>query len=182
MKTASQRGASNRTKGHSFERLIARQLREFWPDARRGLQYQDGHDCPDVVGTPFFIECKRMKKITDGFRQKTYDDTFKSNWRSNGDFCGIWLYPDGVYWEDNPPRLVVTKADREPILVTIDSIVYDCLCKYRKFPNNVNRQITHYAAMVTWNGFLDVLILLLKRKDEESLDSTKNSCPIFSVT
>ena len=52
-------GKSQRTKGHNFEREIARELREIFPDARRGLQYQDGSQCADVEGTPFHVECKR---------------------------------------------------------------------------------------------------------------------------
>lgn len=51
-----------RRKGHNFEREIARQLREIFPKARRGLQYQDGIQCADVEGTPFHIECKRGRK------------------------------------------------------------------------------------------------------------------------
>jgi hypothetical protein len=53
-------GASQRRKGHNYEREIARQLREIFPGARRGLQYQDGVGCPDVAGAgPFHVECKR---------------------------------------------------------------------------------------------------------------------------
>lgn len=55
-------GASQRRKGHDYEREIARQLREIFPTARRGLQYQDGIGCPDVAGTPFHVECKRGAK------------------------------------------------------------------------------------------------------------------------
>jgi hypothetical protein len=54
--------ASQRTKGHTFERQIANELKEIFPNARRGLQYRDGGECPDVEGTPFHIECKRGKK------------------------------------------------------------------------------------------------------------------------
>ena len=54
--------ALQRRKGHGFEREIARQLRNIFPGARRGLQYQDGEGCPDVTGTPFHVECKRGKK------------------------------------------------------------------------------------------------------------------------
>jgi hypothetical protein len=55
-------GKSQRTKGHNFERETAVKLREIFPEARRGLQYQDGKNPPDVVGTPFHIECKVGKK------------------------------------------------------------------------------------------------------------------------
>lgn len=52
-------GGKSRTKGHSFERLVARLFRAIYPDARRGLQYRDGDECPDVIAGPFYIECKR---------------------------------------------------------------------------------------------------------------------------
>jgi hypothetical protein len=55
-------GKLSRTKGHSFEREVASQLREIYPNARRGLQYRDGSECCDVEGTPFHIETKRGRK------------------------------------------------------------------------------------------------------------------------
>ena len=56
-------GKSSRTKGHSWEREVAIMFRGIFPEARRGLQYQDGLQCSDVVGTPFHIECKRCRKV-----------------------------------------------------------------------------------------------------------------------
>jgi hypothetical protein len=56
-------GASQRNKGHNFEREVAAELREIFPDARRGLQYQDGIGVADVVNVgPFHVECKRGAK------------------------------------------------------------------------------------------------------------------------
>lgn len=53
-------GAAARRKGHGFERDVAKDLREIFPMAKRGLQAREGHECPDVVGCwPFWIECKR---------------------------------------------------------------------------------------------------------------------------
>ena len=54
-------GKSQRVKGHNFEREIAKIIRDIYPEAKRGLQYQSGKHCPDVVGTPFAIECKKGK-------------------------------------------------------------------------------------------------------------------------
>jgi hypothetical protein len=56
-------GKYQRTKGHNFERLVAKMFRRWWPEARRGYQYRDGAEAPDVVGTPFWVECKNHKKI-----------------------------------------------------------------------------------------------------------------------
>lgn len=57
-------GRASRIKGHSFEREIAIKLRKYYPGARRGLQYRDGAECSDVIGTPWFIECKRHRKVS----------------------------------------------------------------------------------------------------------------------
>ena len=52
-----------RAKGHAWERQVAIMLRPYFPKAKRGLQYQIGFDGSDVIETPFFIECKRGKKV-----------------------------------------------------------------------------------------------------------------------
>lgn len=57
-------GRKSRTKGHGYEREIAKKFREFFPDARRKLEYQamviDGTDIEECG--PFAIQCKRYKK------------------------------------------------------------------------------------------------------------------------
>lgn len=57
-------GASQRTKGHNWEREVARRFREAWPgsNARRGLQYRDGSEAPDVIVSGLHIECKRGRQ------------------------------------------------------------------------------------------------------------------------
>lgn len=56
-------GRRARTKGHSFEREVAIQLREVFPDARRHLEYQDQEaNGVDLVETgEYRIQCKRLK-------------------------------------------------------------------------------------------------------------------------
>ena len=56
-------GKMSRTKGHSFERLIAKALRVVFKSARRQLEYQID-DClgVDLAETgPYRIQCKRFK-------------------------------------------------------------------------------------------------------------------------
>jgi len=58
-------GKSERTKGHSYERKVAIDLRPFYPDAKRHLEYQSseaelGQDL-DNTGS-LLIQCKAMKK------------------------------------------------------------------------------------------------------------------------
>lgn len=56
-------GAGVRRKGHNYERQIARELRPIFGDSvRRGLQYRDGADAPDVIAGHYHIECKCGKK------------------------------------------------------------------------------------------------------------------------
>ena len=55
-------GKSQRTKGHNFERWVARELRDIWPDSRRGLDQTQEGLAPDVDGTPYYIECKVGKR------------------------------------------------------------------------------------------------------------------------
>jgi hypothetical protein len=53
----------SRTKGHSFEREIANDLKEIFPEARRKLEYSLA-DCTgvDLQDTgEFKIQCKRLK-------------------------------------------------------------------------------------------------------------------------
>lgn len=57
-------GRRSRTKGHAFERWVAKKLRRRFPDAKRHLEYQFSEaNGVDLVGTyPYLIQCKRMKR------------------------------------------------------------------------------------------------------------------------
>ena len=88
-------GKSQRTKGHSFERKIARILRSIWPDAKRGFQTRGGTaEAPDIEGTPFWIECKKGKRtnIKAAMRQAEGQDL---------------------------PPVAITQDDRQDVLVTM---------------------------------------------------------------
>lgn len=53
-----------RKKGHGFERSVALQLREFWPNVRRQLEYHVD-DCMgvDLMNTGHYrIQCKATKR------------------------------------------------------------------------------------------------------------------------
>ena len=51
-------------KGKTFERWVARYLRESgYEEARRGQQFKGGADSPDVIGLDgFHIECKNTQQ------------------------------------------------------------------------------------------------------------------------
>ena len=57
-------GAGSRRKGHDFERAMVLRFAEvFGADrVRRGLQFRDGAECPDVIAPALWIECKRGKR------------------------------------------------------------------------------------------------------------------------
>jgi hypothetical protein len=55
---------NSKQKGNGGERELARLLREWGYDTRRGLQYQSGQVEADVVGLPgLHIECKRVQGL-----------------------------------------------------------------------------------------------------------------------
>lgn len=58
-------GRRSRDKGAAFERDIANQLKPQFEGARRGIgQARSASEVCDVEGTPFWIECKRHKKVS----------------------------------------------------------------------------------------------------------------------
>lgn len=96
-KTASQRGRSNRRRGHDFERWVAHELRPVFPDAARGFQTRGGTaEETDIKGTPFAFELKvgAQPNIRAAMKQVTE------------------AHPQGT-------PVVVTKRTREEVLVTM---------------------------------------------------------------
>jgi len=89
-------GKAQRTKGHSFEREIAIRFRELFPGARRGLQYRDGSDASDVIGTPWWVECKHQKNVS-----------IKASLEQAREACG------------GKVPLVVSRDDRKPIIASM---------------------------------------------------------------
>lgn len=67
---------NSRNKGAEGERELAKKLREYGFDCRRGQQYHGGGDSPDVVGLPgIHIECKRVERlqIEEAMAQSRHD-------------------------------------------------------------------------------------------------------------
>jgi Holliday junction resolvase len=57
-------GTRSRNKGKAGEREVVLLLkRAGFMDARRGYQYRDGDEMPDVVGVPWWVEVKRHKVV-----------------------------------------------------------------------------------------------------------------------
>lgn len=51
-----------RTKGASYERVLAKRFQYIYPGARRGIgQARSAKEVPDVDGTPWWVEAKHQK-------------------------------------------------------------------------------------------------------------------------
>jgi len=67
---------NSRQKGARGERQLAKKLREYGYDARRGQQYSGANGDADVVGLPgIHIECKRVERLNlyDAMSQSRHD-------------------------------------------------------------------------------------------------------------
>lgn len=62
-RTKKQNGKYSRRKGHQFERDIANQLKDIFPEARRQLEYHSADaNGVDIQNTEsFFFQCKKYK-------------------------------------------------------------------------------------------------------------------------
>lgn len=55
---------NSRAKGARAERALAKKLREYGFEARRGQQFSGANGDPDVVGLPgIHIECKHVERL-----------------------------------------------------------------------------------------------------------------------
>lgn len=96
--------ASQRRKGHDFERWVANRFKAALPGAeqhiKRGLQGRDGSDAPDVLCPCFWIECKRGKQpnIRAALQQVLED-------------CGPGVWPVAVIKDDARQPFVALHLD-----------------------------------------------------------------------
>lgn len=71
-------------KGKRWEREVARRLSAVFGDygVRRGLQYRDGADAPDVIAPAMWIECKvgRLTNPRAALRQAAAASKGKGVW------------------------------------------------------------------------------------------------------
>lgn len=76
LSTRRMRKTNSRNKGASGERELARKLKEYGYEARRGQQYCGSNGDADVVGLPgIHIECKRVERLNlyDALAQSVAD-------------------------------------------------------------------------------------------------------------
>ncbi len=91
-----------RRKGHNFERTIVNIFKAFGLEAKRNLQYQEGHSSSDVIikfkDNVLLIECKCRQKVNI---KQAYAQVLETVIRENEIPCAI------------------TKEDREDVLITL---------------------------------------------------------------
>ena len=119
-KTPTKRPRVNtRTKGHSFERKIAKDLREsnIYPDAKRHLEYEKGAALLgiDIVNTgKWLIQCKKGKQDP----QKLYK--FYNQVRKEQDHIRtVVVKGDG---QNRPPMVIMSYDDWKGLLQTHPAI------------------------------------------------------------
>lgn len=91
---------NSRRKGHNFEREVAVLFREHGFAARRGLQYRDGSECPDVITDLYWVECKRGRK--PNIRAAVEQATIANNGQKT---------PVIIVKDDNQPPIAVMLLD-----------------------------------------------------------------------
>ena len=67
---------NSKAKGSAGERELARKLREYGYECRRGQQYSGANGDADVIGLPsIHIECKRVERLNlyDAMAQAKHD-------------------------------------------------------------------------------------------------------------
>lgn len=86
---------NSRDKGARGERELAKILREYGYNTRRGQQYSGINGDADVVGLPnIHIECKRVEKLNiDKALQQAMSDC------KNGDIPAVFHRKNGESWK-----------------------------------------------------------------------------------
>jgi len=87
-------GKTSRTKGHNFERETAKLLRQYYPNAKRQLEYQEGVGFDIAETGDLSVQCKVGKsfKIEKALKEAIRKDKIP---------------------------LAITKRDREEIIVSL---------------------------------------------------------------
>lgn len=95
-------GKSSRTKGHSFERAVARWFRNHGIPAKRGWQSRAGgkEEADVMIDLPYHVECKALARssVYKFFEQAARD-------------CPAGRVPVVIMKADRKPWLVVMLAD-----------------------------------------------------------------------
>ena len=99
---------NGRQKGHTFEREVGHLFKPYFPEAKRCLsQSRGGNEGADIQGTPWFIECKRGKRVNI---RKAFEQSHRN---AEPDMQG--------------KILVVSKEDQKPVVVSMEWDLFEAL-------------------------------------------------------
>lgn len=106
---------NSRTKGQVGEREIVHFLKQWFPNAERGIQNRYGFDVADVENVPFWVEVKRRKK-------KQSKNMILKWWHKAFDDQQKWL--SKVELSEEKPILLFTRWDRDKWYVYLHKEIY----------------------------------------------------------
>lgn len=100
-KSRSALGKLSRRKGRSHEQEVARLLRKVYGEGvKRGWQARRGEDASDIEGTPWWVECKRHRRVNV---QAAFAQAEEARKRAG----------------DGRPSLLAVRDDGEPLLAVL---------------------------------------------------------------
>lgn len=99
---------NSRQKGKRNELLLAKTLREYGFDARRGVQYNGANGDADVLGIPgFHLEVKAVERLN---LEAAYEQS-KSDAEAESERKGRYIVPVVVHRKNRKPWMVTMSLD-----------------------------------------------------------------------
>ena len=99
---------NSRAKGKRAELDLAKKLREYGFDARRGAQYCGANGDADVLGIPkIHIECKNVQKLN---LEAAYEQS-KNDAAAESERTGHYVVPTVFHKKDRKPWMVTMSMD-----------------------------------------------------------------------
>lgn len=99
---------NSRAKGKRSELALAKALREYGFDARRGVQYSGASGDADVIGLPgFHIECKNVQKLN---LEAAYEQS-KHDAEAESELKGRYIVPTVFHKKDRKPWMVTMSME-----------------------------------------------------------------------
>lgn len=108
-------------KGKVFERHVAILFRKYYPESRRGLQYQSGTYVPDVVNCgEWYIECKTGKSVLTVNQGKNKIGRYKPDNPFHMKVLYEYYLNRMILWKGKENKvLIVWKLNYQPIMTMI---------------------------------------------------------------
>ena len=144
---------NSRAKGTAYEQDRARMFGRWFEKARRGLQFQEGEHCPDIVKTPWYVECKRGAKVLQWVNAKGKKRRVDPLTQDMLEIYQYYYYRM-TQWRDDGgndcPVIIVWKLDKKQNYVTLSSALWDELI-------GAPESETQYILTASWDDFAAAL-------------------------